>query len=66
MRERFARRGITTSKELTTRLLDEAHVAVLPGIDFLRPIEELSFRVAFVDFKNLDQGIARLAAWLLR
>tara|TARA_B110000208_G_scaffold58800_1_gene76875 strand:- start:17 stop:1228 length:1212 start_codon:yes stop_codon:yes gene_type:complete len=64
MRERFARRGITTSKELTTRLLDEAHVAVLPGIDFLRPIEELSFRVAFVDFKNVDLGIARLAAWL--
>lgn len=43
-------RGVTTSAELARRLLDEAGVALLPGSDFGRPREELTLRIAYVDF----------------
>jgi len=48
--EAFAARGITTGRELTNRLLEEAGVAVLPGEDFGRPATELSARLAYVNF----------------
>ncbi len=49
-RERLRRRGIATSAELCARLLGETGVALLPGSDFLRPAEELTARLAYVDF----------------
>jgi aspartate aminotransferase len=66
MRAKLALRGITNGTQLTERMLDEIHVAVLPGVAFLRPADELSFRCAFVDFKNVDAGTARMAEWLTR
>lgn len=43
-------RGLTTSAALCTRLLDDLGVALLPGSDFGRPPEELTARLAYVDF----------------
>ncbi|XBQ15451.1 MAG: aminotransferase class I/II-fold pyridoxal phosphate-dependent enzyme [Oceanicaulis sp.] len=50
MAAKFAARGIETSAELCTRLLEETGVATLPGSAFGRPPHELSLRLAFVDF----------------
>lgn len=47
---RLAARGIHTSSELCTRLLDETGVALLPGEAFGRPSAELTARLAYVDF----------------
>lgn len=49
-REALAARGITTSAQLCARLLEEAGVGILPGVDFGRSPEELSARLAYVDF----------------
>ncbi|MBN2431255.1 MAG: aminotransferase class I/II-fold pyridoxal phosphate-dependent enzyme [Acidobacteria bacterium] len=49
-RDELARRGIRTSEDLCTRLLEETGVAVLPGMAFGRPPEELTVRMAFVNF----------------
>lgn len=54
----LARRGIATSEELCRRLLAEAGVATLPGSAFGRPAEELTLRIATVDF----DGARALAA----
>jgi aspartate aminotransferase len=43
-------RGINTSVELCERLLDETGVAILPGYDFGRPPEELTARLAYINF----------------
>ncbi len=43
-------RQIRTSKDLCTRLLDDTGVATLPGSAFGRPPEELTMRLAYVDF----------------
>lgn len=56
--ERLARRGIRTSPELCTRILDEAGVATLPGSDFGVPEDKLFLRVALVNF----DGARALAA----
>ena len=56
--DRLAERGIYTSEELCTRLLDDVGVAILPGSSFGRPPEELTARVAYVDF----DGARALAA----
>ena len=45
-------RGISTSVELCERLLDETGVAILPGSDFGRPPEELTARLAYVNFNG--------------
>ncbi|MBD3160822.1 MAG: aminotransferase class I/II-fold pyridoxal phosphate-dependent enzyme [Candidatus Eisenbacteria bacterium] len=58
-REPLRARGIATSPFLCTRLLDETGVAILPGAEFGRPVEELTARVAYVDF---DGGAALAAA----
>jgi aspartate aminotransferase len=50
LRERLAARNIHDSATLCERLLDEAGVATLPGADFGRPPEELTLRLAYVDF----------------
>lgn len=49
-RERLAARGITTSAELTAKLLDEAGVALLPGSAFGCDPRQLTVRLAYVDF----------------
>ncbi len=46
------RKNITTSNELAKRLLEETGVAVLPGSVFGRPEEELTARIAYVDFEG--------------
>lgn len=49
-RDSLGRRGITTSLELCETLLEETGVAVLPGSVFGRPPQELTARLAYVDF----------------
>jgi len=49
-RGELARRGVRTSDELAARLLDEAGVALLPGSAFGRAPDELTLRLALVDF----------------
>jgi aspartate aminotransferase len=48
--DRLRERGIRTSAELCERLLEETGVAILPGSDFGRPPEELTARMAYVNF----------------
>lgn len=50
MRDQLAARGVRTSVDLAAQLLDQTGVAVLPGTDFGRPAEELTVRLAVVDF----------------
>jgi aspartate aminotransferase len=49
-KDRLISRGIATSEQFCQRLLDETGVAVLPGSVFGRQPEELSARIAYVDF----------------
>ena len=56
--DRMRSRGVTTSAEMCERLLEDTGVAVLPGVDFGRPPEELTMRIAYVDF----DGAAALGA----
>jgi aspartate aminotransferase len=46
----LARHGITSSSSLCERLLQDTGVAALPGTAFERPANELTIRVAYVDF----------------
>lgn len=57
-RERLAARGIMTSVQLCEQLLIDTGVAILPGRAFGRYVEELTARIAYVDF----DGAAALAA----
>ena len=59
LRERLVARGIFTSSRLCNRLLEETGVAILPGTCFGRPPEELTARLAYVDF---DGAVALAAA----
>ena len=43
---------IFTSVELCKRLLEQTGVAILPGCDFGRQPEELTARIAYVDFNG--------------
>ena len=56
--KRLRARGITTSQQLCETLLEETGVAILPGSHFGRPDEELTARLAYVDF----DGAQALAA----
>ncbi len=47
---KLARRGIADSAALCERLLEETGVAMLPGEAFGRPPQELTARLAYVDF----------------
>jgi aspartate aminotransferase len=49
-REKLKSKGIHTSNELCTKLLEDTGVAILPGEVFGRPAEELTARIAYVDF----------------
>jgi aspartate aminotransferase len=57
-RDRLAARGIFSSDSLCEQLLERTGVAILPGSCFGRPAEELTARMAYVDF----EGGAALAA----
>ena len=50
LRERLEARGAADGATLCERLLEETGVAALPGSAFGRPPEELSLRLAYVDF----------------
>ncbi len=50
LRARLATRAIGTGPALCSALLEGAGVAALPGSDFGRPTEELTFRLSLVDF----------------
>lgn len=56
-RERLRRSDISTSRDLCHRLLADTGVAVLPGSDFGRVEEDLTVRIAFVDFDG-SQALA--------
>lgn len=45
-------KGIYTSTDFCERLLEDTGVALLPGIAFGRPAEELTTRLSFVDFSG--------------
>jgi aspartate aminotransferase len=59
LKESLGRRNIHTSADFCHRLLEETGVAILPGSDFGRPPEELTARLAYVDF---DGGKALAAS----
>ncbi|MCF6262195.1 MAG: pyridoxal phosphate-dependent aminotransferase [Xanthomonadales bacterium] len=78
--EQLKNKGITTSDQLTTTIMDETGVALLPGSAFGMPAESLTTRLAFVDFdgsqilekdyklaefNKLKQGIQKLTQWFL-
>lgn len=50
MQPELTARGISGSAKLCARLLDETGVALLPGTAFGRPADELTARLAYVDF----------------
>ena len=49
-RSAFAKRGVANSTDLCEQLLDEAGVALLPGVAFGRPASELTARLSSVGF----------------
>lgn len=56
--EPLGEKGIGTNEELCERLLQDTGVAILPGTTFGRPADELTARIAYVDF----DGARALAA----
>lgn len=52
--------GITTGAQLTERLLEDTGVALLPGSAFGRPANELTARLAYVDFDG-QKALAAVA-----
>lgn len=59
-REKLKAKGILTSYELCEALLNECGIAILPGSDFGRQPEELTSRMAYVDFDGktvLDEAM---------
>lgn len=49
-RDKLAAKGIVTGADFAKRVLEETGVAFLPGSEFGRPEEELTARLAYVDF----------------
>ena len=54
-----------TSRELCERLLVETGVAILPGHEFGRPAEELTARLAYVNFDGEQalEAVDRICEW---
>lgn len=48
--EKLRARGVTNSRTLCEKLLEETGVATLPGTEFGRPANELTLRASLVDF----------------
>lgn len=57
----LAKQGIRGCEALCERLLEESGVVLLPGAAFLRPREELTARLAFVDFDGKEALVASAA-----
>jgi aspartate aminotransferase len=58
-RPKLQERGVNDSIELCERLLEDTGVAILPGVVFGQPLEELTARMAYVNFNGaeaLDQA----------
>lgn len=51
-RDKLAKRGIHTNDQLCSQLLNDTGVATLPGTEFGRNPQELSLRMALVDFNG--------------
>lgn len=49
-RLKFREKGVLTSGEMCKYIFDKTGIALLPGSDFGRPPEELTARLAYVDF----------------
>ncbi len=62
-RELFHQKGIYNSTDLCERLLEETGVALLPGVAFGRPTEELTARLSFVDFDG-EKALAEFTTTL--
>ena len=62
LQTRLRERGIDTGERLCRKALDETGVAMLPGTVFGRPPDELSARIALVDFdgERALQAVAEL------
>jgi aspartate aminotransferase len=58
LRATLAARGISDSATLCEKLLEETGVATLPGVEFGRPREELTLRLAYVDFDGARTLVA--------
>ncbi len=58
LRESLAHHGIHDSVELCEQLLTQTGVATLPGVEFGRPAEELTLRLAYVDFDGARALVA--------
>lgn len=58
-KENLDARGIHTSMDMCRKLLDDTGVAILPGSDFGRKPEEMTARLAYVDF-NGKEALAAL------
>jgi aspartate aminotransferase len=61
-RKNLSNREIPTSDAFCERLLRETGIAILPGSVFGRPFEELTARLAFVDFDG-ERALAAAEKW---
>jgi aspartate aminotransferase len=50
LKDRLLKYGIRDSPTLCNRLLQETGVALIPGIEFERPLQELTARLSYVNF----------------
>ncbi len=53
-RAKLQERGINNSFEFCEQLLEDTGVAILPGVVFGRPLQELTARLAYVNFNGLE------------
>ena len=51
-KDKLEKHGIKDSPTLCEKLLEEKHVALVPGRSFGRPVEELTARLAYVNFEG--------------
>jgi aspartate aminotransferase len=58
LRERLERRGFSRADRLCSQLLEDTGVAILPGVEFGRPEDELTARLALVDFDGAKALVA--------
>jgi len=58
LRETLSARGVNDSVELCGQLLAQSGVATLPGVEFGRPKDELTLRLAYVDFDGARALVA--------
>jgi len=59
LRPGLARAGMECAAVMCRRLLEDTEVAILPGSDFGRPANELTARLALVDFDGARDGGGR-------